>query len=102
VFEELRGDVLVCGILPSQLQRDRQHIAALYAHPGGGIRLLEITAHRDRGAAVEDTDVVQSETPLCKMFLPSASLWTYGREAGTGRHRQIAYDVLTSRPVKNG
>src|SRR5215831_16138031 len=69
MLEELRGDVLVNGILPSQLQRNRQHIQAVHAHPSRAVRLLDMTACGERRAAIEDADIVQPEKPTLENIL---------------------------------
>ena len=59
VFEELAGDVLVRTIFSGQFQCNRKHVEAIHAHPTRRIRLFDVTAGRQRRAAVEDPDVIE-------------------------------------------
>jgi hypothetical protein len=61
VLEELGGHVLVGGILAGQLERDAQHVEAVHAHPRRAIRLRDVATRRERGRAVEDPDVIETE-----------------------------------------
>ncbi len=58
--------VLVGVVFARQLQRDRQHVQAEQAHPGGAVGLLEVAAGRQRCAAVEDADVVEPQEAALK------------------------------------
>jgi len=70
VLEELRRDVLVGRVLPGQLERDREHVQAVHAHPGGAVRLLDAVAGRQRCRTVEDADVVEPEEATLEDVLP--------------------------------
>ena len=61
VLEELCGDILVDGILASELKGDFHHVQAEHAHPACAITLLQCAAGWQRCAAVEDSDVVEAE-----------------------------------------
>src|SRR2546422_6292213 len=61
VLEELRRDILVGGVVPRQLQRDRQHVEAVHPHPRRAVGLLEVAARRERRRTIEDTDVVEAK-----------------------------------------
>ena len=48
-----------------KFNRKLQHVLAKQGHPGRAVRLLEMAAGGQRGAAVEDADVVETEeSPL--------------------------------------
>jgi hypothetical protein len=63
VLEELGGNVLVGGIPLGQLERHREHGAAVESHPGGAVCLLELATPGERPRAVKDPDVVEAEEP---------------------------------------
>ena len=63
MFEEFAGHVFVGPIVSGELQRNRQHVEAVHAHPTGGIRLFNVAAGRQRRAPVEHPDVVEAEKP---------------------------------------
>jgi hypothetical protein len=48
VLEELRRDVFVLWFFDRQLQRHREHRAAIEGHPGRAVRLFERAAGRER------------------------------------------------------
>src|SRR5207245_9197199 len=58
VLEELGGDVLVGGVVPGELERDRQHVEAVHAHPGGAVGLFDVASGGERRGAVDGADVV--------------------------------------------
>src|SRR5947209_6375656 len=49
------------GSCARQLERDREHIQAEHAHPGGAVGLLEVAAGGQGRAAVEYADVVEAQ-----------------------------------------
>ena len=57
-----------------ELDRDLQHVLAEEGHPGRAVRLLEVAAGRQRGAAVEDADVVEAEEAALEDVLAEAVL----------------------------
>ena len=61
VLEELGRDIFVSRIRPRELERHAEEIEAKHPHPARAIALLEITAARQRRAAIEDADVVEAE-----------------------------------------
>ena len=69
MLEKFAGDILVGPVFAGQFQRDRQHIEAIHAHPTGAVGLFDMAAGRQRGAAVEDADIVQAEKPALKDVL---------------------------------
>src|SRR6266446_9817639 len=66
MLEKLRGDVFVDMILEGELQRDAHQVEGVHRHPGGAVGLVDITAGRQRGAAVEKADIVEAEKPALK------------------------------------
>src|SRR5437588_7098664 len=61
MFKKLDGNIFVDGVFPRQFQRDPHQIQAKHSHPTGGVALFEMTAPRKRGAAIENTDIIESE-----------------------------------------
>ena len=57
-----------------ELDRDFEHVLAEQRHPGGAVRLLEMTAGRQRRAAIEYADVVEPEEPAFEDVLAVAIL----------------------------
>jgi hypothetical protein len=51
----------VDGVVDGQLDGDLQHVLAVQRHPRGAVGLVEVAAGGQRGAAVEDADVVEAE-----------------------------------------
>ena len=51
-----------------------EHVLAEERHPGRAVRLLEVAAGRQRGAAVEHADVVEAEEPALEHVPPVGSL----------------------------
>ena len=47
--------------MDGELPCEFQHVLAEEGHPGRAVRLLEVAAGGERGAAVEDADVVEAE-----------------------------------------
>ena len=61
VLDELEGDLLVHRVVLGQDERHLQHALAVERHPRRPVRLLQRAAGRQRRAAVEDADVVQTQ-----------------------------------------
>src|SRR5215469_15922638 len=61
MFDETIGNFFVHCIVVAKNERDLKHALAVERHPCRAVGLIEVAARRQRGAAVEDTDVVQSE-----------------------------------------
>ena len=57
-----------------ELDRELQHVLAEEGHPRRAVRLLEVAAGGQRGAAVEDADVVQAEKAALEHVLAEAVL----------------------------
>src|SRR5436309_6684212 len=65
MLHEFEGHVTVVRVRSRQLARDLEHVLTEEGHPGGAVGLLQVAAGGQRGAAVEDADVVQTEeSPL--------------------------------------
>src|SRR5205823_6781094 len=63
VLVEFGGELLVDRVVQRELQRDLQHALTVERHPRRAVGLLEVAACGQRGAAVEDADVVEPEKP---------------------------------------
>ena len=63
VLGELEHHVLVERVVRGELERDPEHALREERHPRRAVRLLEVAAGGQRGAAVEHADVVQAEEP---------------------------------------
>ena len=57
-----------------ELDREFQHVLAEEGHPGRAVRLLQVAAGGQRGAAVEDADVVEAEEAALEDVLAEAVL----------------------------
>ena len=74
VLDELEDHVLVGRVVGGELDRELQHVLAEEGHPRRAVRLLEVAAGRQRGAAVEDADVVEAEEAALEHVLAEAVL----------------------------
>ena len=63
MLDELERHVLVHRVVERQLQGQLQHVLGIEGHPGGPIRLLQVAARRQGGAAIEHPDVIEAEEP---------------------------------------
>ncbi len=61
VLEELAGDIFVSNIFLGEFQGNGQHIQAVHAHPTGAVGLFEMSTSGERGGAIEDSDIVESQ-----------------------------------------
>src|SRR4051812_19891162 len=61
MLEKLGGYVLVRRVAIGELERHRQHGRRIEGHPGGTVRLLQVTTSRQRLGAVEYADVVETQ-----------------------------------------
>src|SRR6516164_1941675 len=61
VLPELAGNVLIAGFVFPQLHGNGQQVQGVHCHPTGSIGLFEVATGRQRGAAIEDADIVQPE-----------------------------------------
>ena len=57
-----------------ELHRELQHVLAEQGHPRRAVRLLQVAAGGQRGAAVEDADVVEAEEAALEHVLAEAVL----------------------------
>ena len=69
VLPELAGNVFVSRILVCQLEGHGQHVEAIHRHPACPIGLFDVAARRQRRAAIEDADVVESQKSALKDVL---------------------------------
>ena len=74
VLRKLQDHVLVVGIVGRNLHCEFHHVLAEEGHPRRAVRLLQMAAGGQRGAAVEDADVVQPQEPALKDVLAEAIL----------------------------
>src|SRR5215469_7713564 len=74
MLEKLDAHVYVGWSDERQLHTDFEHVLAKDRHPGGAVRLLQIAAGRQRRAAVEDSDVVQSQEAALEGVVAGAVL----------------------------
>ena len=61
VLPELAGDVLVGRVVLRELHGDGEQVERIHRHPARAVRLLEVTAGRQRRAAIEHADVVEAQ-----------------------------------------
>ena len=61
MLEELAGDVLVDVIVLRELEGDAHQVERVHRHPARAVGLVDVSAGREPGAAVEDPDVVEPE-----------------------------------------
>jgi len=61
VLGELHDHGFVRAIVEGDLECEFQHILAEQGHPGRAVRLLQVAAGGQRGATVENADVVETE-----------------------------------------
>ena len=74
VLDKLHDHVLVDGVVGGEFHGEFQHVLAEEGHPGRAVRLLQVAAGGERGAAVEDADVVEAEEPPLEDVLAEAVL----------------------------
>ena len=74
VLHELEDHALVDRVVGGELDRELQHVLAEEGHPRRAVRLLEVAAGGQRGAAVEDADVVEAEEAALEHVLAEAVL----------------------------
>ncbi len=61
MLDELEGDLLVDRVVLGQDEGDLQHVLAIERHPRRPVRLLQRASGRQRRAAIEDADVVETQ-----------------------------------------
>ena len=77
MFRKLQDHLFVDGIMDGEFDCEFQHVLAEEGHPGGAVRLLQVAARGERGAAVEDADVVEAEKAPLEDILAEAVLAVY-------------------------
>ena len=69
MLDEICDHVFVSGVVGDKLYRELHHVLAEQGHPGRAVRLLQVAAGGQRGAPVENADVVEAEkSPLEHVF----------------------------------
>src|SRR5271165_1144830 len=63
VLPELTGYVFIAWIFRSQLECDGQQVERIHGHPTGAVRLFDVAASRQWCAAIEYSDIVQTQEP---------------------------------------
>src|SRR5690348_291942 len=91
---ELDCHVFVKGVTPRNFDSDLEHNLAEERHPGSAVGLLEVTASRQRRAAVEHTNVIQPkkatlERPLAKAILAVHPPAEVQRQFGEGTLEEL-------------
>src|ERR1700678_623286 len=69
VLEVTERDLFIEWIVLSQYECDVQHGLAVERHPCSAVCLVRVAAGRQRRAAIENPDVVESEEPACEDVL---------------------------------
>ena len=70
VLEELGGNVLVHVVVLCELERNAHEIERVHRHPAGAVGLIDVTAGGQLTAAVEHTDIVESEKAALEDVAP--------------------------------
>ena len=71
---ELDEHIFVAWVFNSELTGEPDHVLREERHPGSTVRLFQITARRQWGAAVENPDVVESEKATLENVLAKTIL----------------------------
>ena len=74
MLDELLNQVRIHRSCERQLHGDLEHVLAEQRHPSGSIRLVQVSAGRQRRAAIEHPDVVQSQEAALEDVGPCAVL----------------------------
>src|SRR5262245_6310227 len=77
MLNKLETHVQIGRSLQRQLYGNFKHILAKERHPGRAVGLLEVSASRQRRAAVKDPDIVQTEEPSFEHVAAGAILAVY-------------------------
>ena len=96
MLEELAGDVLINGIFLRELERNLKHVQTIHAHPAGPVRLLDVAAHRKRGAAVKDPDIIQAQKAALKDVSP---LGVFAVDPPREVQQQLVKDPFQKSPI---
>src|SRR5437667_7066927 len=97
VLEEFAGYVLVARVLLRQLQGNDEEVQAIHRHPARAVRLLDVPAGRQRVAAVENSDVVESQETALKNVLAFPVLPV---DPPSEVQQQLLKDPLEEDPVR--
>src|SRR5215213_395723 len=95
VLPKLAGDILVRRIFFRELHRDREEIQRVHCHPTRAVRLSNVAASRQRRAAIENTDVVETEKAALKDVHPFSVF-------AIDPPREIQQQLLKHTSEKNG
>ena len=71
---ELDDHVLVGAVVGSEFHRELGHVLTEERHPGRAVRLFQVAAGGQRGAAVEDANIVKPEEAAFEHVLAEAVL----------------------------
>ena len=74
MLRKFEDHVLVGAVVAGELDRELEHVLREERHPGRAVRLLQVASRRQRGAAVEDADVVEAEKAALEHVLAEAVL----------------------------
>ncbi len=74
MFHKLQDHVFIDRVVGGKFHGEFQHVLAEQRHPGRAVRLLQVAAGGQRGAAVEDADVVETEESAFEDVLAEAVL----------------------------
>jgi hypothetical protein len=74
MLDELDAHVEIGWPFERQLRGDLEHVLGEERHPGGAVGLLQVPAGRQRRAAVEDADIVQSQEAALEDVVAGAVL----------------------------
>src|SRR5215467_9241149 len=66
MLEKFGGDILVDVVLERQFERNAHQVQCVHRHPGGAVGLVDVAASRQRRAAVENADIVETEKSALK------------------------------------
>ncbi len=72
VLDELDRHLGIIRVGFRQFHGDFEHVLAKQGHPGGAVGLLQVAAGRQRGAAIEDADIVEAQEAAFKDVPPRA------------------------------
>src|SRR6516225_8228960 len=61
MLKKAECNLLIYRVILGQYERDLEHAKAVERHPRRAIRLIQVSAAGQRGAAIENTDVVQPQ-----------------------------------------
>src|ERR1043165_1946327 len=77
VFPKLAGYILKARIFFRELHRDREQVQRVHRHPTRAVRLRDMAAGRQRCAAIENADVIETEKAALKNIHPVSAFAIY-------------------------